>query len=131
MRILVAYGSRYGATKGIAERIGEKLRTAGHDADVRPAKLAGGLTAYDAFVIGSAAYLGRWLKEAAEFVRRNRVVLADRPLWLFSSGPLGTETTDPQGRDLTVASEPKEIAEFRESVKPRGHRVFFGALDRG
>ena len=139
MRILVAYASKYGATKGIAERIGEKLRAAGHQVEVRPAELGGELAGYGAygaygpygaFVIGSAVYFARWMKEAAEFVRRNRFVLAHRPLWLFSSGPLGTKTSDAQGRKLTAVSEPKEIAEFRESVKPRGHRVFFGALDR-
>lgn len=64
-----------------------------------------------------------------EFVRRNRAVLADRPVWLFSSGPLGTEPTDAQGRDLTVVAVPKEIAEFTEAIHPRGHRVFFGVLD--
>ena len=137
MRILVAAASKYGATKGIAERIGEKLRAAGHQVEVRPAELGGELAGYGAygpygaFVIGSAVYFARWMKEAAEFVRLNRFVLAHRPLWLFSSGPLGTKTTDSQGRKLTAVSEPKEIAEFRESVKPRGHRVFFGALDRG
>ena len=130
MRILVVWGSRHGAANGIAERIGKRLRAAGHDAEVRPAKLAGVLAGYDAFVIGSAFYFGHWMKEAVEFVRRKRLILAHRPLWLFSSGPLGTETTDTQGRELTAVSEPKEIAEFRESVKPRDHRVFFGALDR-
>lgn len=130
MSILVAYVSKYGATEGIAERIAEKLRAVGQDAEVQPARIAGELTAYDAFVIGSAVYNTHWLKEAAEFVRRNRVVLANSPVWLFSSGPLGTETTDAQGRELTVVAEPKEIAEFREAISPRDHRVFFGALDR-
>jgi menaquinone-dependent protoporphyrinogen oxidase len=57
-------------------------------------------------------------------------ILADRPVWLFSSGPLGTEAKDAQGRDLRVVTEPKEIAVFREVIHPRDHRVFFGALDR-
>ncbi len=131
MRILVADASKYGATKGIAERIGETLRVAGHEAEVRPAKLAGELIGYDALVVGSAVYFGRWMKEASGFVRRKQLILAHRLLWLFSSGPLGTETTDAQGRELTAVPEPKEIAEFRESVKPQDHRVFFGALDRG
>ena len=52
-------------------------------------------------------------------------------MWLFSSGPLGTEPADAQGRDLTVAAEPKEIAEFTEAIHPRGHRVFFGVLEPG
>lgn len=129
MRVLVVYASRHGATQEIAERIAAQFRQEGAEATVQPAKQAGDLMTYDAFVIGSAAYKGHWRKEAAEFVRRNRAVLADRPAWLFSSGPLGTEPIDAQGRDLRVAAEPKEIPEFREAIHPRDHRVFFGALD--
>jgi len=55
---------------------------------------------------------------------QNRSVLASRPVWLFSSGPLDSDvsTNDPK-------LEPKEIAEFRDAINPRDHRVFFGALD--
>ncbi len=129
MSILVAYASKYGATQGIAERIAEKLTASGQQAQARPAHSVRDLTGYDAFVIGSAAYMGSWLKEATEFVRRNQAILAIRPVWLFSSGPLGTATTDAQGRDLLVVSAPKEFAEFNESIKPRATHVFYGALD--
>ncbi|MGZ3631124.1 MAG: flavodoxin domain-containing protein [Candidatus Limnocylindrales bacterium] len=131
MTTLVAYASKHGATEGIAERIGEKLRAAGLSADVRPVRGTADPSRYDAFVIGSAAYYGRWQKEAVDFVRRNRTLLADHPVWLFSSGPLGRATTDAQGRDLRVVAEPREIAEFRDSIAPRDHRIFFGALDHG
>jgi menaquinone-dependent protoporphyrinogen oxidase len=131
MSILVAYASKHGATGGIAERIAEKLQAAGLGAETRTVNSVDDPAEYEAFVIGSAAYLGSWRKEAAEFVRRHRDLLAKRPVWLFSSGPLGTEATDEQGRDMRVVAEPKEIAEFREAIKPRGHRVFFGALDPG
>ncbi len=69
-----------------------------------------------------------WLKEAAEFVMRNRWFLTSRPVSLLSSGPLATETKDPQERDLRVLSEPKEIAKFRQAINPPDHRVFFGGL---
>jgi menaquinone-dependent protoporphyrinogen oxidase len=132
MPTLVVYASKHGATQGIAERIAEKLREAGLKAEARQAAAAGGdLTGWDAFVIGSAVYVGHWQKDAAHFVRRNRAILASRPVWLFSSGPLGTEATDAQGRDLTVTAAPKEIAEFRALIAPRDHRVFFGTLDPG
>jgi menaquinone-dependent protoporphyrinogen oxidase len=131
MSVLVAYASKHGATLEIAERIAATVAAAGQQVQARPVSAAGDLASYDAFVIGSAVYMGHWQKEAAEFVRRNRAVLAGRPVWLFSSGPLGTEPTDAQGRDLTAAAEPAEIAEFREAIAPRGHRVFFGVLDPG
>lgn len=129
--ILVAYASKHGATQGIAERIAAKLRSFGHRAEARPARSAGDLAGYDAFVIGSAAYMGSWLKGAARFVRRNQEHLARRPVWLFSSGPLGTVAKDAQGRDVLASSAPKEFASFKDVLRPRGFRVFFGALDPG
>lgn len=127
--ILVAYASKHGATQGIADRIAEKRVASGHEARAQNVEAVQDLADYDAFVIGSAAYMGSWLKEATEFVRRNEDLLSMRPVWLFSSGPLGTETKDAHGRDLLVTSEPKEFAEFKDAIKPRGLRVFFGALD--
>src|SRR5271157_4366127 len=129
MRVLVAYASRYGATQGIAERIAATLRQQGLEVELDSVRQAGNPAVYDAAVIGSAAYYFHWMKPAAKFVRRNSQELASRPLWLFSSGPLGTKTQDAQGRDICETLEPKEIAEFKATVKPREHRVFFGALD--
>ena len=128
MRVLVVYASRYGATQEIAERVAATLREQGLETTVQPAKHADDPAGYDAAVIGSAAYYFHWMKPATEFVRRNCVTLTSRPVWLFSSGPLGTEAKDAQGRDVRAATEPKEIAEFKETIRPRDHRVFFGAL---
>lgn len=131
MPVLVVYASKHGATREIAERIAQTMTAAGQQAQARPVTAVGDLTGYDAFVVGSAVYMGHWQKEAAEFVRRHRAVLAGHPVWLFSSGPLGTEPADAQGRDLTAAAEPRELAEFTAAIHPRGHRVFLGALDPG
>ena len=129
MKIVVVYASKYEFTKGIAEFIAEKLQQNGILAEVREVKAVHGLAGFDAIVIGSALYMGHWMKEATEFVQRNRTTLADHQVWLFSSGPLGTETKDAQGRDLIVGAEPKEITEFMEAIHPRDHHVFFGGLD--
>ncbi len=129
MSILVAYASKHGATAGIAERIAERLRTAGLEAEARPVNAVRNPAAYDAFVIGSATYMFRWMKEAAEFVGRNRALLATRPVWLFSSGPLGTDATDKEGQDLRVVSAPRELPELQAAIHARDHRVFFGAFD--
>jgi len=126
MNVIVVYASRYGSTKGIAEFIAEKLREHGVQAEARSVDADPDPGEYNAAVIGSAVYMEHWMQEAADFVRRNRTVLAGRPVWLFSSGPLepGTSPDDPE-------LEPKEISEFREVIHPRDHRVFFGALDPG
>jgi menaquinone-dependent protoporphyrinogen oxidase len=131
MKVLVAYASRHGATQGIAERIGERLGAAGLDVEVLAAADAGELAAYDAFVVGSAVYMFHWLKEGAKFVRRNHEALAARPTWLFSSGPLGTDTVDKEGRDVREVAQAKETGELREAVAARDHVMFFGAWHKG
>jgi menaquinone-dependent protoporphyrinogen oxidase len=130
-KVLVAYASRYNATRGIAEFIAETLREYGVHADVSEVDSVKDARGYDAFVIGSAIYALHWLKGAREFVLRNRDVLAATPVWLFSSGPLSAEVKDAQGRDLRDLSVPREAGELREAVNPRNHRIFFGALDGG
>ena len=129
MSVLVAYASRHGATRGIAEHIADRLRADGLEADARPVSAVRDVRTYDAVVVGGAAYMFHWLKEATGFVRRNGSLLAARPVWLFSSGPLGTDTVDAQGRDVLLTSEPKEFAELRSALHPRDVRVFFGAFD--
>ena len=131
MSVLVGYASKHGATGEIAERIAENLSLAGRHAQARPVQQAGDLGGYEGFVVGSAVYSTHWLKDATAFVMSNRDLLAHRPVWLFSSGPLGTGATDVKGVDLRTSAEPKEIPGFREAIHPRDHHVFFGALDPG
>jgi menaquinone-dependent protoporphyrinogen oxidase len=129
MKVLVAYASRHGATQGIAERVARTLERNGLEVTLRPADRAEPFDGYDAFVIGSAAYVSHWLREAAQLVRRHRSLLASRPVWLFSSGPIGTDLVDAEGRDVLEASRPSEFAEFASAIQPRDERVFFGAYD--
>ena len=121
MRVLVAYASAAGSTRGIAEFIGEKLRGHGIEVDVQEVDSAKNLEGYDAFVIGSALYRFHWLSEAKQFVSNNKSILATRPVWLFSSGPTGTKTIDAKGRDLREVSGPKEIEELHKKIKPQNH----------
>src|SRR5271157_2976985 len=107
LRVLVAYATKYDSTRGIAEFIAKGLQRYGTEVDVRKVGEASNLGDYDAFVIGSAIYMFHWLKDAREFVSENRVVLSSRPVWLFSSGPLGTTTKNAAGRDLRDVSGPR------------------------
>jgi len=117
--ILVGYASKHGATAEIAERIAEILTLAGQYAEARPVQQAGDLGRHEGFVIGSAAYLTHSRKDATAFVMSNRDLWAHRPVWLFSTGPLGTDATDAKGVDLRTTAEPKEIPGFREAIHPR------------
>lgn len=89
MKVLVTAASKYGSTAEIAQAIGDVLAGRGVDATVMPFDGATAVDDYDAVVFGSAVYAGHWLSPAKEFVQRNALALADRPVWLFSSGPIG------------------------------------------
>jgi menaquinone-dependent protoporphyrinogen oxidase len=129
MRVLVAYATRHGATAGIAERVAAALTAAGMPAESRPVEDVKDVEPYDAVVLGGAAYMFHWLKAAGMFARRHRNELAARPVWLFSSGPLGTDLVDKDGKNVLEASRPKEFGGLTDLLHPRGEQVFFGAYD--
>ena len=124
--ILVAYASKYGATKEIAEKIAEVLRQAGLQTDVIPADGSPDITPYKAIILGSAVYVGKWQKEAVEFLQANENILANRPVWLFSSGPTGEG--DPvelvEGVRLPPALQP-----IADRIQPRDIAVFHGYIN--
>jgi menaquinone-dependent protoporphyrinogen oxidase len=121
MTVLVTYASKHGATTELAEALGRDLWARGVDAEVRSADEVDGVRDYDAVVLGSALYMGKWLPEATALLDECAEDLAVRPTWLFSSGPLG-EPLQP---------EPPDLHELVERVHARDHRVFAGKLERG
>lgn len=129
MRVLVTYASRYGATEGIAQRIAEVLRARGLEVEIARCSDVDSVTGFDAYIVGSAVYEFNWLKDAREFVKRHTDELATHPTWLFSSGPVGTDTVDKQGRDVLTGAEPKQFGDYAELLHPRGTQVFRGAFD--
>ena len=126
-KVLVAYATKRGATAEIAERIGQVLRKQGLHADVLPANRVGDLAPYQAVVLGSAVYIGRWRKEAVRFLEANESLLAQRPVWLFSSGPTG------EGDPLELTEGwrlPGKLQPIVDRIRPRDIAVLHGALNR-
>lgn len=128
MRVLVSAASRHGATAEIAQRIGatlgRSLREAHVDAtvEVRPAEEVTSLDGYDAVVLGSAVYMGRWLEPARRLVETYPPGPTGQRVWLFSSGPLG----DPPRPEEQASDVVPAIA----ATGARDHRTFTGKLDR-
>jgi menaquinone-dependent protoporphyrinogen oxidase len=122
MRVLVAVASKYGATEEIADAIGRVLAERGHGTDVRSADDGVDVSPYEAFVLGSAVYAGHWLDSARRFVDEHGDELAERPTWLFSSGPIG-EPPRPSEQDAV------QIEAIVAATRAREHRVFAGKLD--
>jgi flavodoxin len=63
-KILIVFATRADETKGIANLIGEGIRMAGHEADVKPVneiKNEQDLNGYDGYIFGSATYHGEMI----------------------------------------------------------------------
>lgn len=125
-KVLISYATKYGTTAEIAEKIGEVLRQEGLAVDVLLVKKVKNLAPYTAVILGSAVYVGKWRKEAVKFLEDNEQALAERDVWLFSSGPTGEG--DPvellQGWQF-----PEGQQEIADRIQPHEIVVFHGALD--
>ena len=127
-RVLVVSASRHGATREIAAALARALadcdagRRAGLDAVAVPVEQRPDPAGYDAIVVGSAVYVGRWLDPARQYVAANAATLRARPVWLFSSGPIG-EPPFP-------TDEPPDAGTLVALTGARAHRVFPGRLER-
>lgn len=126
VQVLVTYGSKHGATAEIAEKIGEVLGAEGVASDVLPVKQVGDLAPYSAVILGSAVYIGRWRKEAVKFLEANEQMLAERDVWLFSSGPTGEGDAVELLKGWTFPEAQQPVA---DRIQPHDIAVFHGALE--
>ena len=122
MKILVTAATKHGATGETAQAVADTLRDQGLDPTVLEPERVGTVDGYDAVVLGSAVYAGHWLKPARDLVARCGPALAARPVWLFSSGPVGDP---PKPEEDSV-----DVAEVLAATSAREHRLFAGKLVR-
>jgi len=125
-KVLVAYASKYGSTTEIAERVGEVLREEGLEVDLLPVKQVKDPVPYNAVVLGTAAYMFQWRKDATKFLRKHEEALAKMPVWLFMSGPLneGDPVAQLEGKIV-----PNGIKPVVDSIKPVDLAVFHGVVN--
>jgi menaquinone-dependent protoporphyrinogen oxidase len=86
-RVLILYGSRYGQTAKIAQRLAGMLRDCGHvvtviDAAHPPRDLT--LDDVDGIVVGSSILFGRYASAVRKFVRQHIGTLNSKPSGFFS-----------------------------------------------
>lgn len=134
MRVLVAYATDHGSTRGVADRIAGRLQQRGVDAEARAVAEVLQVSRYGAIVFGSAIHGGKWLPAARQFADRSAASLRERPVWLFSVSTVGDEESmfpDPVANRLRAwRGETPEVAELRRLLHPREHRNFAGAIAR-
>lgn len=126
MKAIVVYGTRWGGTAGVAERIGDTLRREGYTVDVADAKdRPPSPDAYDLVVVGSGISAGRWTNEAAGYLKRHAAALKDKRTALFASCRAGgDEGLREQGRQGYLV----KIAE-KHGLSPVAYGLFGGLID--
>ena len=85
--ILVAYASKHGSTREVAETVAAELEGRGCEVDLRPAREVRDVRPYAGVVLGSALYVGRPHRDARRFLARHRAELRRRRFAVFAMGP--------------------------------------------
>ena len=122
-RVLVAYASRAGSTREIAETVADELRQTDHCVIVASCDDAPDADGFDAVVIGSALYAGRWLPTATRYLRRQRPHLTGHPTYLFQSGPCGPR------HDVGRTPVPRAVRRLGRQLGLADPVTFAGRLD--
>jgi len=133
-RILVAYASRHGSTREVAEAVAATLRSRGLSTTILPAAEVGHLRGYAGVVLGGALYMGRLHKDARRFLARHHDALEGRALAVFALGPrtlAPDDVADSRSQlmhALASAPPPASVAVFGGVVRPGELRFPFSRL---
>jgi menaquinone-dependent protoporphyrinogen oxidase len=123
--ILIAYGSKHGSTREVAEVLGEAIAEHGIETETLPAGTVHDVARYAGVVVGGSLYIGRWHPESLAFVRRHAEALSTLPLAVFALGP---RTLDPA--DVAQSKEQLGNALARvPQVDPYAVAIFGGVVD--
>lgn len=125
-RVLVAFASRHGATRETAAAVARELALAGRargglSVVLAPVQRQPDAVQFDAVVLGSAVYSGRWLEPALDWTGRMSGELRERPVWLFSTG---VPAVPPPGRTV---GDGRWVA---DTLGAREHRFFDGRVEQ-
>ena len=123
--ILVAYATRHGSTKEVAEAVAATLREQGLEVDIQPMRQVRALAGYGAVVLGAPLYMFRWHKDALRFLSRHRQALTERPVAIFALGPFHD---DEKERQEARAQLDKEMTKF-PWLTPAALEIFGGKFD--
>jgi menaquinone-dependent protoporphyrinogen oxidase len=123
--VLVAYATRYGSTREIAEAVAARLREHGLAVDIQPAREVRTLQGYDAVVLGAPLYMFHWHKDAHHFVSHNREALTRLPVAVFALGPFHDDEKEFQEVRKQLD---KELAKY-PWFAPRVIDIFGGKFD--
>jgi menaquinone-dependent protoporphyrinogen oxidase len=103
--ILVAYATKYGSTREVAEAIAETIREHDLIAIVEAASEVQSLDGFEAVVLGAPLYIGHLLSDAGQFIERHREALTRVPVAVFALGPLTISDDEARGSQDQLDAE--------------------------
>lgn len=122
--VMVAYASRMGGTAEIATVVADVMRDRDLHVTLTSCADAGEAQDYDAVIVGSALYLHQWEADAVHYLESQATALAERPTWLFQSGPCG------KGAEGAAVETPRRVLRLVERMGLDEPVTFGGRLDR-
>lgn len=123
--VLVAYATKYGSTREVAQAVVDSLKEQGLSVSLQPAGAIRSLEGYRAVVLGVPLYIGHWPKDAQRFLVQNQQALEKRPVAIFALGPTNEVEADWQGAREQLD---QEIARL-PWLKPAAVELFGGRYD--
>jgi menaquinone-dependent protoporphyrinogen oxidase len=125
MTLLIAYGSKRGSTREVAEALAKKLADGEREVELRRAADVDDLRPYDGVILGGSLYFGRLHGDVVRFLAKHRRTLSELPLAVFALGPTTLEPHDL----ATARAQLDKALEKAPGVEPRSIAVFGGVID--
>lgn len=128
MKALVVYGSRWGGTVSIAEKIGAVLTQEGITVDVADAKREiPTIDPYDLIIVGSGIRADKWTKDTISFLEKNAHALRTKQTALFVSCQMA-DRKEQEVHEKAKTAYLQNTAE-KHGLKPIALGFFGGYLD--
>ena len=86
-KILIVYGTRYGATSSTSEVIANALKQEGFEVRIVDAKKekVQSINEYNLIIVGSGIQMGKWTNEAEDFIKKHQKELSQKKVAFFVS----------------------------------------------
>ena len=123
--VLIAYATKHGSTREVAEAVADTLQEHGLGVETLPAARVVDVSPYAGVVVGGALYLGRWHPDAVDFLQEHRHTLATLPLAVFGMGPRTMEEHDAEESRTQLV---KALAKVPE-IDPCAVAIFGGVIN--
>lgn len=124
MKVLIAYTTKKGSTREVAEKIGEVLQSKGMEVKVADIKDKPEVEGFDAAVVGAPIMMGSLLHRAPRFVKKHLKILKDIPLACFALGGTLAEDTE-ENRAIML----EKLTRITDKITPVDIGLFGGKYD--